>query len=276
MKAHILIVEDEAVLYGRLRHFLIKENYSIDEFCDTYEDAIQFINIRKPDVVLLDINIRGEKTGLDLGKTLYENYKIPFIYVTGSNDDETFYAGLQTRHEHYFVKTKPNLDLKELLRVIQTILIKNKKNNPIISKVGVLGLVEYKKDIQQEKDLLLNCVTILYEEIICFSNAKIDDAKVETDLINLKENYLWVKVKSKSTKQPYELYLLESSLDKLIKLLPSSFSRVNQNYIVNLNPIHFKGRVNGSYIRVDNQDYVVTRTYKNELETKISQMFIDI
>jgi DNA-binding NtrC family response regulator len=147
MKAHILIVEDEAILYGRLRHFLLKENYSIDKFCESFEDAIKFIHKKKPDIVLLDINLKGQKTGIDLGKILYEEYHIPFIYVTGSNDDETFYESLKTRHEHYFVKTKPNLDLKELLRVTQTALIKNKKQNPIISKIGVLGLVEYKKDI---------------------------------------------------------------------------------------------------------------------------------
>ena len=50
-----------------------------------------------PDIALLDIDLEGEQTGIDLGKILSTNYNIPFIYVTDYDDSETFFEGLKKR-----------------------------------------------------------------------------------------------------------------------------------------------------------------------------------
>src|SRR5690606_16115279 len=119
-----------AVLYERLRRFLTKENYKIDKYTPSVENALSKIAQKRPDLVLLDINLEGDKTGFNLGELLYKKYKIPFIYVTQYDDDESFYKGLNTQHEDYVVKTKPHLDQKELLRKIQTVLNRNTTKSP--------------------------------------------------------------------------------------------------------------------------------------------------
>jgi DNA-binding response OmpR family regulator len=124
MKAKVLIVEDEALLYDGLRIALEKERFIVDEYTKSYDEAIKRISIETPDIVLLDINLFGNKDGLDLGKELSNKYKIPFIYITNLDDDTTFQQGLKTNHEHYIVKTKPKLNIKEIVRTIHTVLNK--------------------------------------------------------------------------------------------------------------------------------------------------------
>ena len=277
MKAHILVVEDESILYERLRRFLINENYGVDKFTPDVDTALERIHFKKPDIVLLDIQLEGDKSGLYLGKLLSEQYKIPFIYVTDLGDDETFYEGLHTNHEFFIVKTKPNINTKELLRVIQTILKKNKPLYPTVNKTGILGLVDYKDKINKEESKLLNAITVPFENIFYFSNLPFDKANILTDIESLKENYLWFKAKvMNGSKSETEILLMESSLDNLVKQLPLHFARINQNYIVNLHPSIFKGRVNGSYIRINDQEFNITRTYKKELEDRIKKMYLEL
>ena len=150
-KAYILVVEDEALIYRRLKKMLVKENYQVADYTPSVLDAVAEINKKRPDIVLLDIQLQGEQTGLDLGKLLYEEYQIPFIYVTSFDDNETFFKAINTHQAHYFVKTKPRLNSKELLRVIQTALFNNKPENTVpIHKENIIGYVDY---IQETKNL---------------------------------------------------------------------------------------------------------------------------
>src|SRR5690606_34554248 len=149
MKAHILIVEDEAILYERLRMTLTQEHYSVDEYTPSVSTAMGRINKKCPDLVLLDIDLEGNENGLDLGERLYNEFKIPFIYVTQYDDDETFYKGLSTNHEYFVVKTKPHLDIQELLLKIQTVL-KRYEYKDIVSKEAILSLTKYLDELKTE------------------------------------------------------------------------------------------------------------------------------
>lgn len=276
MKAHILIVEDEAVLYERLRMFLIKENYSVDAFTKSVKEALGRIQQKTPDLVLLDIMLDGKETGLDLGKMLFETYHIPFIYVTKRDDDESFYRGLMTHHEHYYVKTKPNLNKKELLRIIQTVLNKQRKIENVSYK-GVMGLMDYKEKIKEDNIKYINSSPIEFKDILFFSNINYENT--EGEIMQIKKNYLWFKARLRNKcdgKKYHETFLLESSLDNLLQYLPYDFVRINQNTIINLNSDIFKGKVNGSYVQIENSTFMITRTYKKEFDERIKKHFIDL
>ena len=70
MNGHVLIVEDEPTLYERLRRILVKQHFTVDLYTKSYDEAIERITKQTPDIVLLDINLQGIKTGIDLGVTL--------------------------------------------------------------------------------------------------------------------------------------------------------------------------------------------------------------
>ncbi len=265
MKAHILVVEDEAVLYERLRRFLESNHYIVDKYTPSVKEAIGCINSKRPDLVLLDINLEGNLTGLDLGKELNDTFNIPFIYVTNYSDNETFYKGLATNHKHFMVKTKPTINTEELLRVIQTVLnnVQKKKEMKVV-KDGIIGLVDYKENLKNLGHNEINRVNILYEKILYFS---VKDIKRGNKREKLKENYLWfLTIDGK-------VLFLRSSLKHLLPALPDYFVQINEGVIINLLPQRLKGRVNRTYIKIGDEIKKITPTYMKEFENKLRHYY---
>ncbi|GAB3827072.1 hypothetical protein GCM10028895_38870 [Pontibacter rugosus] len=87
-KPKILISEDEVIIAEDLAASLEDLGY---ETCaiDTGEDTIDMIRETKPDLVLLDINLRGNADGVEIGSRIREEFKIPFIYLTAYADTAT-------------------------------------------------------------------------------------------------------------------------------------------------------------------------------------------
>lgn len=267
MKAHILIVEDEAILYERLRRVFIKENYTIDDYTPSVEIAIARINKKRPDIVLLDVKLQGEQTGIDLGKQLYESFHIPFIYVTEYDDNETFFKGLHTKHEQFIVKTKPCLNSEEILRAVQTVLMRNEKKEDSYIKEGVIGLVNYPDELKKFDYKKITKVPVKYEDIAFFTVRPFinEDEKEE----HMRANFLWFQTKNKN-----EYYFMKSSLKSLLKHLPYYFVRVSDSYIINISPGIFNGRINGVRLSIFNNEIEISDTYRKELEKRIEKMYV--
>lgn len=265
MKAHILIVEDEAILYERLRMALVQEHYSVDEYSPSVNQAIKQINNKRPDLVLLDIDLKGKETGLDLGERLHKEFKIPFIYVTQYDDDETFYKGLNTQHEDFVVKTKPHMDSRELLRKIQTVLNRYREKAPG-TKEGVMGLTKYKEEIRSDNHTgEITKVPVAYDDILYFSTFRL---KIEgTSVENVRTNYIVFK-----TRQGKE-YFMNTSLTNLLGSLPHHFCRINDKTIANLSEETFNGRINGARLVIGNEEFIITPTYKNEVKKRIDFLY---
>ncbi|MCF6308317.1 MAG: response regulator [Flavobacteriaceae bacterium] len=265
MKAHILIVEDEALLYKRMRKVLEKENYTVDQYTPSVADAIACINTKRPDIVLLDIDLQGKQTGIDLGKKLHEIYNIPFIYVTGFDDDQTFYDGLSTHHEHFIVKTKPRLDPKEIIRIIQTVLKRNTTNDTTFAKEGIIGLVGYLDDVKNYSNNAVAKIPVKYEDIAYFTIKPFSNEN--DDVEKLRANYLWFLTKDN------EYYFLKKSLKEVIRELPHYFVRINESYVVNVSANILQGRINGSRLSIMNQEIIIKDTYKKEFKKRFELLY---
>src|SRR5690606_14729624 len=150
-KAHILVVEDKALIYKRLKIALNDQHYAVDDYTPSVEDAIGRINNNRPDLVLLDIDLQGDYNGIYLGQLLKNEYHIPFIYVTEYDDDNTSHKTLKSVHEVFaskkeielkeeipIVQSKPHLDEKTLIRAIQITLNRVTTSLNPITKDGVM------------------------------------------------------------------------------------------------------------------------------------------
>lgn len=265
MKPHILIVEDQPALYERLRIALVKQRYSVDKYTKSYNQAIERINAKTPDAVLLDIDLEGDLDGIDLGKVLDSKYKIPFIYVTDLDDATTFNRGLNTNHEHYIVKTKPRLNIDDVTRAIQTVLHKKESQESLEEKEGLIGLVGYLDEVKNFGKGGVTRVPVKYKDIAYFTVKPFinENKKEET----LRANYLWFLTKDK------EYFFLKSSLKELSKRLPRYFVRVNESYIVNISPDMLDGRINGSKLSILNQEIIINSTYKEEVLKRLEQFY---
>jgi len=184
---NILIVEDEPILYERLRRFLVKENFIIDEYTKSFEEAIERIKTKSPDLVLLDINLEGDKDGIDLGEELFKTYKIPFIYVTDFADEVTFNRALRTNPSIFEVKTKPNLDTDHLLRSIKTAL-NNNKCKLIRKKKGLMVYIDYLDKIKLYSKNDITRIPIAFKDIAYITTENYIDKNGKLSAV--KENYV--------------------------------------------------------------------------------------
>jgi len=100
----ILIVEDEFVVADSLQLLLRKRRTGPVGLAFSVDEALASIEADRPDLVLLDIMLQGERTGIDLGRQLSEQYQIPFIYVTSHSDRLTLQRAVATRPVGYLVK----------------------------------------------------------------------------------------------------------------------------------------------------------------------------
>jgi CheY-like chemotaxis protein len=80
--AQLLIVEDERIVALELRRRLTRLGYAVVGAVASGEDAIAQAQVLRPDLVLMDIGLQGQMTGLEAGAYIRSQLNIPVIYVT--------------------------------------------------------------------------------------------------------------------------------------------------------------------------------------------------
>lgn len=100
----ILIVEDQLIITMDLEYMLEELGYQVCGISTCYEDAISAIKRSRPDLVLIDIILAGEKTGIDLAHEINRTYHIPFIFLSSHADRSTIEAAKSTNPAGYIVK----------------------------------------------------------------------------------------------------------------------------------------------------------------------------
>jgi two-component system, LytTR family, response regulator LytT len=101
----ILIVEDEIFIAETLKMYLVERGHEIIDIAISYDEALQSYNLRKPDLVLLDIRLYGEKSGIDFANFLLTlSDAPPFIYLTSQFDTRILEMALKTNPYGYLTK----------------------------------------------------------------------------------------------------------------------------------------------------------------------------
>lgn len=102
-KLNIYIVEDDPIIAITLESILQKNGYSVCGHADNVDEALTEIKSNKPDLVLVDIQLDGEKDGVDLAENL-DMLNKPYLYLTSQTDPHTIKRVKQTRPLGYIVK----------------------------------------------------------------------------------------------------------------------------------------------------------------------------
>jgi AraC-like DNA-binding protein len=114
MKKKILVVEDEIIIAHDIKGILQGE-YEVVANIKTVEEAINCLEQEQFDLVLLDINLKADKDGTDLGKFLLNNDSIPFVYVTSHSDQVTLDKVKDTRPYGFLIKPFRSVDLLSIV-----------------------------------------------------------------------------------------------------------------------------------------------------------------
>jgi DNA-binding LytR/AlgR family response regulator len=107
----ILIVEDELLIAENISRILRNAGYESVQYVTNVDEAIGVIETQKPQIVLTDIMLEGERTGIDLGNLIHSQYKIPFVYITSHSSPEMVAKVKFTHPNAYLVKPFKKEDL---------------------------------------------------------------------------------------------------------------------------------------------------------------------
>ena len=155
------MVEDEGIVSKDIQHSLKKLGYNVIGSSSTGEKAIELALELKPDIVLMDIMLKGKLTGIEAAEEIKEAINIPVIYLTAYADEGTLAKAKVTEPYGYIIKPFKEIDLHTS---IEMALYKHQKVS----------------EVRKERDLLYSLV----------------DNKDSHDFIFVKSNSRLVKLKT--------------------------------------------------------------------------------
>ncbi len=146
----VLILEDEPIIAEDLHSLLESSNYKIAGLCHHGEEALDMLSNRAPSFAILDINLGGGMTGLDVAEVINAKYNIPYIFLTSFDDDKTLQEAQQ--HAPYGYIVKPFQD-RTLLTTIKTALYNfdRSKQEESVSKESIESTFNCKVTKQEFK-----------------------------------------------------------------------------------------------------------------------------
>ncbi|MFT5725826.1 MAG: DNA-binding LytR/AlgR family response regulator [Bacteroidia bacterium] len=218
------MVEDMAFTRAALVRKLTKSGYNVVGSAASAEDAWVELNEKQADIVLLDINLAGEKNGVWLGHKIRQKLHIPFVYLTAYSDAKTVKDVVESKPNGYL--SKP-YDASSLLTTL-TIAIQN--------------FEEYQSERSETN--ANQAETVFVKE----GNVIIKIKVVDIDFIQSDGNYIKIHTGG-------SFHMVREKISTFIDKLPqSTFKRVHNRYIVNTSKVESFGpndmMVNGIEIPV--------------------------
>ncbi|UXP32104.1 LytTR family transcriptional regulator DNA-binding domain-containing protein [Reichenbachiella agarivorans] len=205
---NILIVEDDSQIAESLSEILEILNHKVVGIAESYDQAVSFLEKDDIELVLLDIQIKGTKSGIDVAERIRADFKVPFIFTTAFADKETIKKA--STHSPYGYIVKP-YGIKDINAGIE-IAIENHKNF---------------KSAKSSDEGVFN-----RESLFVKANSRIVRINIDDILyIEAKGDYAIFKTLEKGYIVHTTFKNVENSLD------PDQFVKVHRSYIVNVNKV---------------------------------------
>ncbi|MEL6358102.1 MAG: response regulator, partial [Bacteroidota bacterium] len=114
----VLIVEDETVIAARIAVELDELGYEVTGMVTRAEQALIHCKQTPPDLVLLDIRLKGEMDGIELAHLLNEQIDVPIVFLTANADEATFQRAKASLPYAFLSKPYKKLDLQRALELV--------------------------------------------------------------------------------------------------------------------------------------------------------------
>jgi DNA-binding LytR/AlgR family response regulator len=214
----ILIVEDNVIIADDMQSMLEEIGYEIVDNVIVYEQAVEVLKEKQVDLVLIDIILASDKTGIDLGKHIREHYDIPFIFVTSNSDRATVENAKTVQPNGYLVKPFEQQDLYTSIEIALSNFVQGKKAKPI----------EQKEEVGEgftSNSVLKDSIFVKKQHLYYRIYFK--------DIRFIKADNVYLEVNTKDKK-----FLVRSPLKNYLEKLPrNKFYRAHKSYIVNVDHI---------------------------------------
>jgi CheY-like chemotaxis protein len=99
-----LIVEDETLIAEELRERLSRLGFAVIAAVDSAEEGVSIATRERPDLILMDIRLRGVKDGAEAAREIRKVIDVPIVYLTAYSDRFTVERAKQTEHDGFILK----------------------------------------------------------------------------------------------------------------------------------------------------------------------------
>ena len=246
-KTNILIVEDESIVAKDIQNCLKKLGYSVIAICSNGEDAVKAAEEKGPDIILMDIMLKGEMSGIDTANHIREKYNKPIIFLTAYADESTLNKAKVSEPYGYIIKPYKEIDLHTS---IEMALYKHQKET----------------EVRKERDFLYSLVENKSAQDIIFVKSNSRLVKVKTNDIYFIEALKDYVIINMATAR-YTIHSTMKDIEK--KLSASAFIRVHRSFIVRLDKIVAIEHPN-LILEDDKKPIPIGGSYKDELVKRLN------
>lgn len=116
-KTRILVIEDESIVAKDIQNTLIKLGYDVPVTASNAESAFMRLDEVNPDLVFLDVKLKGDIDGIQIAEKIRDHYEIPVIFLTSFVDKETLDRAKVTEPYGYLVKPFNEPDLRSTVEM---------------------------------------------------------------------------------------------------------------------------------------------------------------
>jgi DNA-binding NtrC family response regulator len=164
MNKKILIVEDEFIVAEDLRFIVERAGDVVCGIAASFQEAVELLAIHQPGLVLLDITLQGERTGIDLGRQLKEG-DIPFIYISAYSNQGVLEAANATQPYGFLVKPFRERDVLVALDIARYRHENSLESAFRREQILVKALNEINAEMDRPQDKLLKVVLSLQSHV---------------------------------------------------------------------------------------------------------------
>lgn len=236
----ILIVEDEMIIAARLSMLLESMGYEVAGIIPRGEEAVKHCRDTPPDILLLDINLKGLLNGIETAQVIQKDVDIPLIYLTANTDEGHFEQAKQTRPYAFLAKPYNQTDLQRAIELV----VERINDRPLAQKT----------EEPEDSYMLSDRIFVRHQNTMVKVFLK--------DILYVEAERSYCRITAKDTE-----YLLSMPLKELDeKLQPAHFFRLHRSYIVNLLQLDTVGE---SHVTISGKAIPLGKSYREEFLRRV-------
>lgn len=241
-KARILIVEDDMIIAANISLQLSNLGYEVTGIESRGEEAVNHAKENQPDIILMDINLKGKINGIEAARQIQESIDIPLIYLTANSDDASFQKAKETKPYAFITKPFNKLNLERTIELVIEKINTEVKGNREINTLS---------DCMDDRIFIRNngkLIKLMLDEILY-----IEAERNYCNIVTLAQNYLIV-----------------SPLNAFCEKVESKdFLRVHRSYVVNIKKLD---AVADSHLEINRKVIPISKMYKESLMNNIRKV----
>lgn len=236
MNIKVLIVEDNPITALDLQDILELKGFRVT-VANNYAEALEMFHLQQPEVMLVDVNLKEEKDGIELVKELNRNRSIPVVYLTANSDEATRLRAINSGASSFLTKPFRDPELTSALEIAFSPVSLARLNS------GVKRPYIFFRSVKSNKFQKVNFDEVMY--------------------LKAEGSYTYIVTQQ-------DKHLLSNNLIQILgKILNKNIVRVHRSWAVNMNVVD---SVSHDSLQIGSVEVPIGRTFRDEINQIITRV----